>query len=528
MGFMSDEERTFSRAVSELALANPFLPERIVAEKKALGDAFIETGPVWHARPVPLDTNRNVQRIAERVGALVGTLRERLAAGADPGADATLYEEVATYHLYARVEALLYELTVDAGPAARVEWFPRFAREVRQHFELPALAPAAPPDPAQLIAFFFQVRRAFHFTMQNILGGSLPAARLRAAVWQAIFTHDMRRYRRGLWQRMHDVPTLIVGPTGSGKELVARAIGLSRHIPFQSAGQRFGEDFREGVFALNLSALSSTLIESELFGHRRGAFTGAVADRPGWLEVCPPLGTVFLDEIAEVDASIQVKLLRVLQTRTFQRVGDTQERRFQGKIVAATNRDLAAEMAAGRFRPDLYYRLCADVIETPSLAAILRDAPGELPALLRFLAARIAGGARHPAGRAGRRVPGRFTDRGRARAGLLHAGLCSDRKLPRDRAPAGARSPHRHGQGGPGAPGAVAGRDGFREGKAQTDRRLGRTIGLPRSLDHRQPLAVHDEADRGQSPEIMGRCSGAGPRADFLRTFDDLGARIGV
>src|SRR6266545_4320177 len=119
MGFMSDEERTFSRAVSELALANPFLPERIVAEKKALGDAFIETGPVWHA-----------------------------------------------------------------GPAARVEWFPRFAREVRQHFELPALAPAAPPDPAQLIAFFFQVRRAFHFTMQNILGGSLPAARLRAAVWQ--------------------------------------------------------------------------------------------------------------------------------------------------------------------------------------------------------------------------------------------------------------------------------------------------------------------------------------------------------
>src|SRR5947208_7823406 len=78
MGFMSDEERTFSRAVSELALANPFLPERIAAERKALGEAFIETGPVWHARPVPLDTNRNVQRIAERVGALVAKLRERL------------------------------------------------------------------------------------------------------------------------------------------------------------------------------------------------------------------------------------------------------------------------------------------------------------------------------------------------------------------------------------------------------------------------------------------------------------------
>ena len=390
MSFMSSEERAFAGAVSELALANPFLPERIAAEKKILGDAFVDAGPVWHARPVPLDINRNVQPIAERVGVVAGRLRERLAAGRAPRADCALYEDLATYHLYTSVERDLYQLTVSTGPIERVEWFPRFARDVRHYLDSPALA-AAPPDPAPLLALFFQIRRAFHFTMQNILGASIPAARLRAAVWQTIFTHDMRRYRRGLWQRMHDVPTLIVGPTGTGKELVARAIGLSRHIPFQPAGQRFAEDFRESFFALNLSALPPTLIESELFGHRRGAFTGAVADRPGWLEVCPPLGTVFLDEIAEVDASIQVKLLRVLQARTFQRVGDTRERRFQGKIIAATNRDLAAEMGTGRFRHDLYYRLCADVIQTPSLASMLRDAPGELPQLLRFLAGRIAG-----------------------------------------------------------------------------------------------------------------------------------------
>jgi transcriptional regulator with GAF, ATPase, and Fis domain len=102
---------------------------------------------------------------------------------------------------------------------------------------------------------------------------------------------------------------------------------------------------------------------------------------------------VFLDEVAEIEPSIQVKLLRVLQARTFQRIGETRERQFRGKLIAATNRDLAAEIQAGRFREDFYYRLCADVIETPSLASQLREAPGELSNLLRFLASRIAGEA---------------------------------------------------------------------------------------------------------------------------------------
>jgi sigma-54 interacting transcriptional regulator len=106
-------------------------------------------------------------------------------------------------------------------------------------------------------------RRAFHFTHEYILGGSAPAVRLRASVWQAIFTRDMRRYTRSLYQRMHDVPTLIVGPSGTGKELVARAIGHSRFIPFDPARERFVEDFRGAFYALNLAALPSTLIESE-------------------------------------------------------------------------------------------------------------------------------------------------------------------------------------------------------------------------------------------------------------------------
>src|SRR5262249_20140703 len=162
-----------------------------------------------------------------------------------------------------------------------------------------------------------QVRRAFHFIYRNILGESAPAVRLRAAVWESIFTRDIRRYRRSLFRRMGDVATLIVGPSGTGKELVARAIGLARYIPFDPDREAFVEDYAGAFYSLNPSALSPTLIESELFGHRRGAFTGAVEDRIGWLEACRPLGTVFLDEIGELDPAIQVKLLRVLQTREF-------------------------------------------------------------------------------------------------------------------------------------------------------------------------------------------------------------------
>jgi transcriptional regulator with GAF, ATPase, and Fis domain len=190
---------------------------------------------------------------------------------------------------------------------------------------------------------------------------------------------------------MNDISTLVCGPSGTGKELVARAVGLSRYIPFDRKSHSFENNFLGSFQALNLSALSPTLIESDLFGHCKGAFTGAIADRAGWMEECNPFGTVFLDEIGELDSTIQVKLLRVVQSRTFSRVGETQLRRFEGKIIAATNRDLAAEMHARRFREDLYYRLCADLITTSSLRAQLDDAPEDLHNLVMFTASRIIG-----------------------------------------------------------------------------------------------------------------------------------------
>jgi DNA-binding NtrC family response regulator len=213
----------------------------------------------------------------------------------------------------------------------------------------------------------------------------------RADVWNSIFTCNLRRYLRSLYHRMRRLNTLIVGPSGTGKELVARAIGLSQYVPFDAPSGRFAVNFADSFHAINLSALSPTLIESELFGHKKGAFTGAARDYQGWLGACGSHGSVFLDEIGELEIPLQVKLLRLLETRTFHRVGDTQTVPFLGKFIAATHRDLPLEIARGRFRQDLYYRLCGDMIVTPSLYEQLAECPEDLHELVLFIARQVVG-----------------------------------------------------------------------------------------------------------------------------------------
>ncbi len=170
----------------------------------------------------------------------------------------------------------------------------------------------------------------------------------------------------------NDAAVLITGASGTGKELVARAI----HARSVRANQPF--------VAVNCGALPGDLLESELFGHARGAFTGAVRDKAGRFELASD-GTIFLDEIGDLPLPLQVKLLRVLQERTFERVGETKSRAFRARVVAATNQDLVDLVLHKRFRQDLFYRLNVVPIALPPL----RDRREDLDLLIHHLLGRI-------------------------------------------------------------------------------------------------------------------------------------------
>ncbi len=166
---------------------------------------------------------------------------------------------------------------------------------------------------------------------------------------------------------------LITGETGTGKELAARGI----HDASPRRSQRF--------VALNCSAIPETLLEAELFGHVRGAFTGAVANRPGRLEQANR-GTLFLDEVGTMSPALQSKLLRVLQSREFERVGDSQTVKVDVRVIAATNSDLRRMVEEGTFREDLFYRLNVIPVRVPAL----RERRGDIPILAQHFLDRFA------------------------------------------------------------------------------------------------------------------------------------------
>lgn len=379
MSALSAPDRDFFRLVSRAAFVNPFSGEREELDRAIAGR--VGEGPPEAVLA------RAIRAVGERVAALEGRGPLRLARlGAE---DRPLVEAVLLFDAFHR----------------HVEEFDRLIRDQLAGGENPCAVPFARDAlgllirrgfPAQealrTFAFFYQLRRAFYFIDRSLVGQSPCMRELRRHLWNDVFTSDTGWYGQRLWDRMEDFSTLLLGETGTGKGSAAAAVGRSGFIPFDERKGCFAESFARNFIALNLSQFPESLIESELFGHRKGAFTGAVDHHQGVFARCTPHGAIFLDEVGDVSVPVQIKLLQVLQERTFSPVGSHERLRFRGRVIAATNRPLDGLRREGRFRDDLYYRLCSDVVVVPPLRRRLAEEPGELPLLVEHLVTRALGG----------------------------------------------------------------------------------------------------------------------------------------
>jgi transcriptional regulator with AAA-type ATPase domain len=358
-GTLDPSDRAFLERVARAVFTNPF------------GDGWEEL---------------DVAAVRERMAALGRAGRADLSRYA--GAERETLEYALLFDAYyacaASFDALIdEELASDAGPP-RVGFAPEVLDGLR--------ARGFTRERARfLFALFFQLRRAFFFLSRSLVGGGAGMRALRRDLWDNIFTRDLRRYGEHLWSRMEDFSTLLLGETGTGKGTAAAAIGRSGFIPLDAGGERFAASFVRAFVPVHLAQLPEPLIESELFGHKKGAFTGAVEHHDGVFATCSPHGSIFLDEIGDASAAVQVKLLRVLQERTFSPVGSRETRRFRGRVIAATNRSLDELRRPGGLRDDLFYRLCSDVIEMPPLRRRLREAPSELDDLVASVMRRLLG-----------------------------------------------------------------------------------------------------------------------------------------
>ncbi len=376
MRHLTTSQRVFFQQVARAAFANPFSAERLDVDTTLAG-------------------GRSAANRIERVeGMMAAVAREVDALERNGLADIRRYDNEEREYMRTALLFDVFHRHIDALDN-------HIAEQVRAGDE-PASTPFAPrlrddllrrgfssEAALRYLAIFFQIRRAFYFIDRGLAGQSAAMRTFRERLWQNVFTRDIRWYDEYLSDRMEDFSTLLLGETGTGKGAAAAAIGRSGFIPFDPRQGRFKQSFTRAFIALNLSQFPETLVESELFGHRKGAFTGAVENYQGIFARSSPYGAILLDEVGDVAVPLQIKLLRVLQERRFTPVGSHEAQEFRGRVIAATNQPLAELRRAGRFRDDFYYRLCSDVIEVPTLSARLRDDSAELDILVREIVRRV-------------------------------------------------------------------------------------------------------------------------------------------
>ncbi len=374
---MKDHQRDLLEKIREAAFANPFGRTRSAIDLAVTGLSSSASNDIILAQLVER-VGETIRSIREQTTPLPGNLSEN---------DRQLLRFAVlfhTFHLFCDSYDEHIQLQIKKGDeCCHVD----FASDMMGILTEQGIGER---DIVRFFSLFFQMRRAFYF-INGIAGKSECVMNLRRALWNNVFTSDIRLYDRFLWNRMEDFSTMILGETGTGKGMAAAAIGRSGYIPFNPRTGRFRESFAKTFISINLSQFPEQLIESELFGHKKGAFTGAVETHKGVFSRCSPNGAIFLDEIGEVSIPVQIKLLQVLQERVFTPVGSHKAEKFQGRVIAATNRSIDNSRKDGTFRDDFYYRLCSDVIEVPPLRQRLQEHPDELREILNIIIKRILG-----------------------------------------------------------------------------------------------------------------------------------------
>jgi sigma-54 dependent transcriptional regulator, flagellar regulatory protein len=374
---MSSDDRAYFTLVSQAAFTNPFSESRVEIDRKLSGSSTGSLRELLHAV---------IKKVSSRIA---GLDRDNPIKIDDfTGDDRQIIEHVIFFQVYhdflADFDALI-AAQVEAGPQSLP--VPFAARAISMLTGRGFSRQAA----GRYFSLFYQIRRAFYFIRGSLVGNCAAIRQLRVNLWNNLFTADIRYYEKYMWDKMEDFSTILLGPTGSGKGAAAAAIGRSGFIPYDSRKGCFARSFMDTFIQINLSEFAETLLESELFGHTKGAFTGAVASHTGILALCGEDGAVFLDEIGDTGTKVQIKLLRLLQERVFSPVGSREKLKFKGRVIAATNRDIDEMRQRGVFRDDFFYRLCSDCIFMPSLYERICQDPGELELMTAHTVRRITG-----------------------------------------------------------------------------------------------------------------------------------------
>ena len=375
---LSGKDRDFLNLVNQAVFANPFSADREALDLKIAGTASASS------------ESQRVDAMVQAVSARMQTMEEkglmRLHQYTEP--DRTLVHNALLFYFFHLYMAHFDQFIHDQVAAGETTLPVPFAREA---FQWLIQRGFAQQQVGRYFELMYQLRRAYFFIDRNLIGCSPCMKELRYKLWNNVFTQDIELYHRYLWNRMEDFSTMILGETGTGKGTAAAAIGRSGLIPFDEKNGRFVESFTRTFIAINLSQFHENLIESELFGHKKGAFTGAVEDYQGIFDRCSAYGSIFLDEIGEVSIPVQIKLLHVLQEREFSPVGSHAKHRFEGRVIAATNRSINKLRRTGKMREDFFYRLCSDMITVPPLRQRIREDSRELGALLSLMVERLLG-----------------------------------------------------------------------------------------------------------------------------------------